>query len=304
MLKIKFSRFLLVLIVFVSIFSFATKVSAISLYSNSETIDRVGSYNPTSMVATPTATGIIDNVVSYGVYLSDSPYGSGYATLQRFNPVTLSSLDCQSASLLVSSLGYGAMSFADGYPAETNLPFAIAHSTKAVVSVSGAQCDVSNTTDLVVFKWVSDSGPVVISIAHSSNLLAPNPYYTNVYETSLFELNSNSDTCFDGIKNQNETGIDVGGVCLIYSSEKAITSFSFKSLTPNVDGIIDDTRHTITLSVRLGTNVAALLPTIDISSGAYIYPNSNISQNFSSPVAYTVTAGNGSTQAYIVTVVG
>ena len=44
-----------------------------------------------------------------------------------------------------------------------------------------------------------------------------------------------------------------------------------------------------------------LVPTITISSGASINLN-NTAQNFSSPVTYTVTAEDGTTQNYIVTV--
>jgi len=113
-------------------------------------------------------------------------------------------------------------------------------------------------------------------------------------------------TCSDGILNQDETSIDTGGVCGSYLSiilDKEITSFNLKNLTPNVDGIIDEVNHTIILNVPFGTDVTTIVPTITISSGASINPNDNTAQNFSSPVIYTVTATDISTQAYIVTVV-
>jgi len=84
--------------------------------------------------------------------------------------------------------------------------------------------------------------------------------------------------------------------------EKAITSFSFKSLIPNVDGVIDETGHTIVLNVPFGTDISALIPIITVSTGASVSPESGTAQDFSSPVTYTVTAGDGSTQAYVVTV--
>jgi hypothetical protein len=86
------------------------------------------------------------------------------------------------------------------------------------------------------------------------------------------------------------------------SSAKSITLLNFTSLTPNVTGVIDETNHTISLTVPFNTNVTTLAPTIAISSGASINPNNNVAQNFTSPVTYTVTAEDGSTQNYIVTV--
>ncbi len=109
-------------------------------------------------------------------------------------------------------------------------------------------------------------------------------------------------TCSDGIMNQDETGVDTGGVCRVLSSEKIITSFIFTNLTPNVDGVIDEAAHIISLNIPFGTDVTDLTPAITISSDASINPDNNISQDFSMPVTYTVTAEDGSTQNYTVTV--
>jgi hypothetical protein len=87
----------------------------------------------------------------------------------------------------------------------------------------------------------------------------------------------------------------------VQSSLKTITTFDFTSLTPNVIGNIDETSHTISLTVPFGTDVVTLTPTINISPKASISPSSNTFQNFSTPVTYTVTAEDGSTQDYVVT---
>ncbi|HNX76020.1 MAG TPA: hypothetical protein PLM07_05825, partial [Candidatus Rifleibacterium sp.] len=55
------------------------------------------------------------------------------------------------------------------------------------------------------------------------------------------------------------------------------------------------------LTVPFGTSVTALTPTIT-HTGASIAPASEVAQNFTSPVTYTVTAADNSTQAYTVTV--
>ncbi len=83
---------------------------------------------------------------------------------------------------------------------------------------------------------------------------------------------------------------------------KAITSFNFGGLTPGVAGTINETNKTVSLTVPYGTNVTSLVPTILYSGGASIAPNSGASQDFTNPVTYTVTAEDGTTQDYIVTV--
>jgi hypothetical protein len=72
------------------------------------------------------------------------------------------------------------------------------------------------------------------------------------------------------------------------------------NLTEDVSGII--TGSSITVAVPYGTTLGALVPTITYV-GATISPANLTSQNFSSPVQWTVTATDGTTQAdYWVTV--
>jgi len=82
---------------------------------------------------------------------------------------------------------------------------------------------------------------------------------------------------------------------------KAITAFSFQGLSPAVTGFINEAAHTIALIVPFGTDVSALVPTITIT-GASVSPASGAANNFTSPITYTVTAADASTQAYPVTV--
>ena len=84
------------------------------------------------------------------------------------------------------------------------------------------------------------------------------------------------------------------------SSEKNITNFVFTSLNPVVVGVIDNT--SIILDLPHGTDVTALAPTIITSAKATVNPKSGVAQNFTDPKTYTVTAEDGSTQDYTVTV--
>ncbi len=93
---------------------------------------------------------------------------------------------------------------------------------------------------------------------------------------------------------------DLGWTFSDYSS-KAITGFDFLGLTPDAIGQINEGAHTIALTVPYGTNITALIPTIAFT-GLSVSPAGGTAQNFTSPVPYTVTAADASTQVYTVTV--
>ncbi|MEO9872660.1 Kelch repeat-containing protein [Ekhidna sp.] len=91
------------------------------------------------------------------------------------------------------------------------------------------------------------------------------------------------------------------------SNEKEIVSFIFAAA--DNDALIDDVTATIaeteagnliTANVPFGTNVTALVPTIELSALASVNPTG--SQDFSELAFYTVTAENQSTQTYIVSI--
>ena len=82
------------------------------------------------------------------------------------------------------------------------------------------------------------------------------------------------------------------------SAAKAITAFRIDG----VNGVIDEAGHTIAVTLPYGTDVTSLTPTVTVSANATVSPLSGAAQNFTAPVTYTVTAGNGSTQEYSVTV--
>jgi len=92
------------------------------------------------------------------------------------------------------------------------------------------------------------------------------------------------------------------------SGDKAITAFSFAGLTPAVTGEINETNHTIALTVPYGTTVTNLVATFTASANATVtvsgtaQTSGTTANDFSSAVTYTVTAEDGSTQDYTVTV--
>jgi len=87
-------------------------------------------------------------------------------------------------------------------------------------------------------------------------------------------------------------------VTVALNPAKAITAFTFPTSTGTT---ITEASHVIAVTVPYGTAMTALVPAITIT-GASVSPASGVARNFTSPVTYTVTAANGTTQAYVVTV--
>ena len=88
------------------------------------------------------------------------------------------------------------------------------------------------------------------------------------------------------------------------SSKKAITAFTLAGVT----GTINETDHTIGVTVPYGTDVSSLVASFTLSENASAEVDSIIqisgttSNNFTNPVTYTVVAQDNSTQTYTVTV--
>ncbi|MBN1307916.1 MAG: hypothetical protein JXA18_08370 [Chitinispirillaceae bacterium] len=87
---------------------------------------------------------------------------------------------------------------------------------------------------------------------------------------------------------------------------KKITTYSFPSI--NATGSIDESKKTISVAVPGGTDLAALVADftitgVSVSVGATLQQSGITANDFSSPVIYTVTASDGSTAEYTVSVV-
>ena len=83
------------------------------------------------------------------------------------------------------------------------------------------------------------------------------------------------------------------------NTAKAISAFGFSSL--GVVGSIATATDEITAIVPYGTDLTTLVPTI-IHNGASVSPVSGVANDFSTQAIYTVTATDGLTRAYTVTV--
>ncbi len=85
------------------------------------------------------------------------------------------------------------------------------------------------------------------------------------------------------------------------SSEKDILSFTFNGQVG--ESVIDATAHTVIAAANINVDLESpITPVIEVSPMATISPASGVAQTFSSPVVYTVTAEDESTQEWTVTI--
>ncbi len=91
----------------------------------------------------------------------------------------------------------------------------------------------------------------------------------------------------------------------VKSSEKQISDFQFTGIENNgvivnIPGEIDEQGKAITVEMPSGTEITALEPNLEIPDKALYEPTGP--QDFSSPINYTVTAEDGTSRTYLVTV--
>ena len=139
----------------------------------------------------------------------------------------------------------------------------------------------TNLADLTPIITISDEATISPESGINQNFLIPVEYTVTA-------------------KNGDEQIWTVTVTVTSLSEENDITNFD----VPNQvgDEIINDTEHTVNLDIEAGTDISALVPTIEISTNATIDPETGITQNFTTPVEYTVTAENGDEQIWTVTI--
>lgn len=84
-------------------------------------------------------------------------------------------------------------------------------------------------------------------------------------------------------------------------SETDILTYTFGVLD-DAPATINDTAHTVAITVVNGTDEAALTPVMTCSLGASMTPQSGVEDDFSSDVTVAVVAADGTSQDWVVTV--
>jgi hypothetical protein len=152
--------------------------------------------------------------------------------------------------------------------------------------------DISNTikADINVSGTDSLNNPISAISSDDYTLSMVNPGNTGQNETVTLTVPAG----------KSSTGLSLTKNFTVYiqSDARAITGFSFTS--PAAAGTISGTN--IGVLVPYGTNVTGLSPTITVSPQATVTPASGAARDFTNPVQYTVSAEDGTTAVYTVTV--
>jgi hypothetical protein len=255
----------------------------------------IPSFNPVSGIYSTTQT----------VSLSTITEGSKiYYTIDNTEPTVSSTLYTEPINVSQSTT-IKAIATKDGYTDSDIVSsfYGIIDTTPSVPS--------STTKEITTFYF---SSPAVIGSITGTNISLTVPYGTSLTSlTPMVTHNGNSInpasgsaqnfsspitytvTAQDGSTQSYVVSVNIGTNTA--TTTKAVTSFYFT--IPASIGTISGTN--ISLTVPFGTSLTSLTPSIT-HNGTSINPASGISQNFSSPVTYTVTAQDGTTQSYVVSV--
>ena len=230
-------------------------------------------------------------IVNGGDLYPDNGFGDNWN-----GPVTLNS------NLTIQGPGYATMTFngsisgAGGMTLNGEGPvvLAVANSYSGPTSVTACELRCNHVNALGSGALSISSTPnskVNLNYSGTKNIasltLGGVPQSGGTHGSTASPATNKNDTYFSG----------TGTVTVPLSPAKDILTFSFGALGAAAIGV--DTVH---LDVPTGTDRTALAPTFTLSPGATCSPVSGTSRNFTSAQTYTVTAQDGSTKAYTVTV--
>ncbi|MEI6092769.1 MAG: DUF5018 domain-containing protein [bacterium] len=170
----------------------------------------------------------------------------------------------------------------------------IASSTKEITafSILGLPATVEGLNIYLTLPFGSSVSSLVPTITHTGSSIYPaSGIARNFVEPVTYTV-----TAGDGSTEVYTVTVTVAALNVL-SPDKEITSFSILGASGNIIGT------NISVTLPSGTNVTSLSPNLTISNKASVNPGSGISQNFTNPIVYTVTAEDGSTENYTVTVI-
>ena len=204
------------------------------------------------------------------------------------------------------------------YLASNNLPVTESTPQQTTIYLVGGSSNESFTLNFTSSQLPSVDVVTTHKVADSNGILVtPNPCFIGTVGSGLANsctvAISVSNNTYPGIYNVTPTAVSTGGVSTVLSpsavlvsgsrkrSSKAITFFSLSG----TNGVI--TGSNISVTMPYGTDVSSLIATY-ITTGSSVtvdgitQNNGVTTNNFSSPVIYTVIAADGSTQNYTVNV--
>ncbi len=150
--------------------------------------------------------------------------------------------------------------------------------------------------------YTADSGTITFAdgeVSKTIDIVSIDNNAFNVSKDLVFRLSAASD---GGLITADEALITITNDDA-KSSENKIASFDLVgSVAP---ATIDHGAETITITVVNGTNLSGITPSALtlVSDVSTVNPSIDVERDFTSPIAYTVTAEDGTTKRYIVTVI-
>ncbi len=248
-----------------------------------------------------------DNVAYSTLYLGSTPLAFDEATIDavhgdispngsatyRFRDVPL---DIQ---YLTSTFHYGYQWVTDG--TDNNYEGCSIDDVK-VKKITDGSGDGTNNNNYVYMSGTSAATPFVAGVAALAWSYKGSLSAASVKQ--IINSNGTANTSLDG-KTVSGKMLNANRVLSYLSSAKKITSFgfNFSGYANRVEGRIDEVAHTIKVVIPYShrSEITALTPIINFE-GASVSPVSGVVHNFTNPVSYIVTAADGGTQAYTVTV--
>jgi hypothetical protein len=251
-----------------------------------------------------TSPEIIDPIL--GTISIDLPYGTDPGTLAPNNIVISSGASISPAvgetqdfthPVIYTVTAQNGINTRDWTVTVTVLPLG---TTTAITSFSVpellAPATINNEDHLVLGRvpYGTDVSALVptIGISQGASIVPASGVATDFSSPVIYTV-----TAEDGINAQDWVVV----ISVDPNTETDITSFEIPDLLE--PATIDNLFHRVEASVPFETDLRALVPSIGVSEGAVIDPESGVVTDFSRPVIYTVTAGDGiSMQDWTVTV--
>ena len=180
----------------------------------------------------------------------------------------------------------------------TNAVVTVVDKLKPIMTCDADIVTISSNGNAVTLEDVSEpvvtdncGGSPVLSFSRSDEeeLNAPFGVGTTTITWQAVDASNNIATCTQTIV-----------VDFIASMDNDIISFSIPGQVGET--VIDASAKTIALSMPIGTDVTALIPSFDISDNATSIPELGDAVNFTQPRSYVIKAQDGTEQEWIVTV--
>jgi ribosomal protein L21E len=272
--------------------------TAFSEYSLAGSIGVINETEKTIVVTLPNGTDVTSLIATYTTAGSSVKVG----TIVQTSTVTANNFTAPVAYVVTASDGTMATYTVSVHVAGISENKIIAYSFAGYTGATGVINETAKTIAVTVPNGTNVTALVATFTTTGTNVKVG----TTVQTSSATANNFTSPVAYTVTAGDGSTAIYTVSVSVATSTAKAMSAYSFAGYT-GATGVINEAAKTIAVTVPNGTNVTALVATFtttgtNVKVGTTVQTSSATANNFTSPVAYTVTAGDGSTAIYTVSV--